>query len=398
TMDILEEGYSINLFPLATFAMNTYADDDCTKFKPKIGPNEIVPDTDLDLLSKMHKAITIIQFKLEHQYVLNNPDYHMNDRLLLDKINYEDFTIKVGSEEYKLNNSTFPTLDSKEPWKLNEDEKSVIDKLRYSFLKSENLQKHIRFMYAKGGMYLTYNSNLLFHASVPMNENGTFKKVRINGDEFSGKELLDKMEQWAREAYFNREDKENSTDFLWYLWCHQDSPLFGKDKMATLERYFIDDKTSHKETYTPYFILVNDEQIAKMILKEFGLDPEAAHIINGHVPVKTGKGESPIKANGRLLVIDGGFAKAYQSTTGIAGYTLIYNSYGLQLASHEPFESVEKSVIEGIDIRSTISVVEKVVNRKKVSDTDMGQKLKRQIDYLEMLLGAYRKGVIKEKF
>ena len=397
-LDILEEGYGINLFPLTTFAMTTYEGYDYSKYKQKISSSDIVPDSDIDLLSKMHKAITIIQFKLEHEMVLNHPEYDMNDRLLLDKINYEEHTINIGSEVYNLNIQNFPTIDPKEPWKLTAEEKSVINKLRYSFLKSEKLQKHIRFMFAKGSMYLKYNSNLLFHASIPMNSDGTFKKIKLNGAEESGKPLLDKMEQWAREAYFGRESKDNSTDFLWYLWCHQDSPLFGKDKMATLERYLIDDKTPHKESYTPYFTLINEEKIAMMILEEFGLDPDNGHIINGHVPVKTVKGENPIKANGKLLVIDGGFAKAYQSETGIAGYTLIYNSYGMKLASHEPFESVEKSVNDGIDIRSTLSVVEKVVDRKMISDTDIGQELKKQIYHLEMLLSAFSKGVIKEKF
>ncbi|OPX90103.1 MAG: Fructose-1,6-bisphosphatase class 3 [Pelotomaculum sp. PtaB.Bin104] len=396
-MDILEEGYGINLFPLATFAMAAYKEDACSKFTPKISSSDIVPDSDIDLLAKMHKAITMIQFKLEHELILNHPDYDMNDRLLLDKINYEEHTINVEGVVYKLNDQSFPTVDPKEPWKLTEEEMTVINKLRYSFLQSEKLQKHIRFMFAKGSMYLTYNSNLLFHASIPMNSDGTFKIIKLSGVECSGKYLLDNLEQWSREAYFGRENKDNTTDILWYLWCHQDSPLFGKDKMATLERYFIDDKTPHKERYTPYYTLVDDEKIARMILAEFGLDPEKGHIINGHVPVKTRKGESPIKANGKLLVIDGGFAKAYQKETGIAGYTLIYNSYGLMLASHEPFESVEKSVNDGIDIHSTLSIVEKVVDRKKISDTDNGQKLKKQIYYLEMLLNAFRTGVIKEK-
>jgi len=396
-MDILEEAYGINILPLATFAMTAYKDDDCKQFKPKTNPSEAVSDYDIALLSKMHKAITMIQFKLEHQIVLSHPEYEMEDRLLLDKINYEDHTIRIGGKTYALNISMFPTVDLKEPWKLTEEEQSLMDKLRYSFLRSEKLQRHIRFLFAKGSMYLKYNSNLLFHASLPMNEDGTFKTICLNGSEICGKPLLDKMEQWAREAYFGRESKKTSTDFLWYLWCHQDSPLFGKDKMATFERYLIDDKTTHKEHYTPYFTLVNDEKTAMKILEEFGIDPTKGHIINGHVPVKTGKGESPIKANGKLLVIDGGFAKAYQSETGIAGYTLIYNSFGLQLVSHEPFESVEKSVIDGIDIRSTLSVVEKVVDRKLISDTDIGERIQQQIYYLEMLLSAYHKGVIKEK-
>lgn len=396
-MDILEEGYGINLFPLATFAMNAYRDDDCSRLKPKLSNGDIVSDSDLDILSQMHKAITMIQFKLEHAIVMNHPEYEMEHRLLLDKIDYVNHTITIDNEEYILNAEHFPTVDPSAPWRLTEEEKITIDKLRYSFLKSEKLQRHIRFLFAKGGMYLAYNSNLLFHASLPMNQDGTFKTLNLNGLELSGKELLDKMDQWAREAYFDREKRNNRTDFLWYLWCHQDSPLFGKDKMATFERYFIDDKKPHKERYTPYFTIVTHEKTARMILEEFGLDPDKGHIVNGHVPVKTGKGESPIKANGKLLVIDGGFAKAYQNETGIAGYTLIYNSYGLQLISHEPFESVEKSITEGIDIRSTLSVVEKVVERQKISDTDNGELLKKQIYYLEMLLSAYRKGAIKEK-
>ncbi|HAG11032.1 MAG TPA: class 3 fructose-bisphosphatase [Desulfotomaculum sp.] len=396
-MDILEEGYGINLFPLATFAMDAYKDDECIQFKPKMSSSDTVPDSSFDLLAKMHKAISMIQFKLEHELILNHPEYEMNNRLLLDKINYEENTINVDGVVYKLNDQSFPTVDPNEPWKLTEEEKSVINKLRYTFMKSEKLQEHIRFMYAKGSMYLKYNSNLLFHASIPMNPDGTFKKIRLNGVESSGKYLLDNLELWSREAYFGRENKESSTDILWYLWCHHDSPLFGKDKMATFERYFIDDKTPHKEHYTPYYTLVDDEKVARMILAEFGLDPDDGHIVNGHVPVKAKKGESPIKANNKLLVIDGGFARAYQRETGIAGYTLIYNSYGLMLAKHEPFESREKSVNEGTDMHSELSTVEKVVDRKKIADTDNGQDLKKQIYYLEMLLSAFRTGVIKEK-
>ncbi|MFA5385210.1 MAG: fructose-1,6-bisphosphatase [Eubacteriales bacterium] len=396
-MDILEEGYGINLFPLATFAMDAYKDDECSQFKPKMSSSDIVPDSSFDLLAKMHKAIAVIQFKLEHELILNHPEYKMDNRLLLDKINYEEHTINVEGVVYKLNDQSFPTVDPNEPWKLTEEEKTVINKLRYTFLKSEKLQEHIRFMYAKGSMYLKYNSNLLFHASIPMNSDGTFKIIKLNGVESSGKKLLDNLELWSREAYFGKENKDSSTDILWYLWCHHDSPLFGKDKMATLERYFTDDKTPHKERYNHYYTLVDDEKIARMILAEFGLDPESGHIVNGHVPVKARKGESPIKANNKLLVIDGGFARAYQSETGIAGYTLIYNSYGLMLAKHEPFESREKSVNEGTDMHSDLSIVEKVIDRKKIADTDNGQDLKKQIYYLEMLLSAFRTGVIKEK-
>lgn len=397
-MDILEEGYGINMLPLATFAMRAYKDDPCKKFMPKLPPNEILSDNDRNLLAKMHKAIAMIQFKLEHQIVEKNPDFLMDHRLLLDKVDYQTHKINIDEETYKLNTTHFPTINPEKPWELTDDEKVVIDKLQTSFLTSEKLQTHIRFMYSKGSIYLKHNGNLLFHASIPMNEDGSFKSINLYGEKNSGKALMDKMDLWARESYFSRGNKTSGTDFLWYLWCNENSPLFGKDKMATFERYFIDDKKAHKENYAPYFIMVADEKIALQVLTEFGLDPKESHIINGHVPVKTGAGESPIKANGKLLVIDGGFAQAYQSTTGIAGYTLIYNSYGLQLASHEPFESVDKAINEGIDIRSTTSVIEKVVDRKKVADTDIGDRLRKQIDYLEMLIAAYRKGIVKEKF
>lgn len=397
-MDILEDGYGINMLPLASFAMRAYQEDDCKKFMPKLSANEILTDNDKNLLAKMHKAISMIQFKLEHQIVMENPGFHMEHRQLLDKIDYEKYTILVDGVTYPLNTCCFPTVDPQTPWALTEEEQHVIDRLQTSFLTAEKLQAHIRFLFSKGSIYLKYNGNLLFHASIPMNADGSFKMVTLYGETASGKGLMDKMDQWAREAYFSKSEKSCGTAFLWYLWCHEDSPLFGKDKMATLERYFIDDKTPHKERYTPYFMLVNEESIAKVVLGEFGLRPEESHIINGHVPVKTTSGESPIKANGKLLVIDGGFAKAYQSTTGIAGYTLIYNSYGLQLASHEPFESVEKAIRDGIDIRSTTSVIEKVLERKRVEDTDIGQRLQSQIYYLEMLIQAYRKGIVKEKY
>ncbi|QSX07532.1 fructose-1,6-bisphosphatase [Alkalibacter rhizosphaerae] len=396
-MDILEDGYGVNMLPLATFAMRTYREDDCKKFMPKLSEKELLSDNDRNMLAKMHKAISMIQFKLEHQIVMENPDFGMENRLLLDKINYENHTIQIDGTIYPLNTTHFPTVDPQTPWMLTEDEQHVMDRLQTSFLTAEKLQTHIRFLYAKGSIYLKYNGNLLFHASIPMNEDGTFKEVTLYGETASGKALMTKMDQWAREAYFSKSRRSCGTAFLWYLWCHEDSPLFGKDKMATFERYFVDDKGPHKERYTPYFTLVNEESTAIRVLQEFGLDPKENHIINGHVPVKTTSGESPIKANGRLLVIDGGFAKAYQSTTGIAGYTLIYNSYGLQLASHEPFESVEKAINDGVDIRSTISVIEKVLERKRVENTDIGEKLKKQIYYLEMLIQAYRKGIVKEK-
>lgn len=396
-MDILEDGYGINLLPLATLALEMYSDDSCKNFIPKVNSTEVFTDSDMQLLSKMHKAISIIQFKLEHQLVLSHPEFEIEDRLLLDKIDYKASIIKINGVDYELNDSNFPTIDSKEVWKLSLDEERVIQKLRSSFTLSERLQKHVRFLLSKGSIYLNYNGNLLFHASLPMNKDGSFKEVKINNKYYKSRELLDKLDQYVREAYFGDGQSNIGPEIFWYLWCHKDSPLFGKNKMATFERYLVVNKSTHKEVYTPYYNLISDEKIAKKILIEFGLDPDQGHIINGHVPVKSKDGESPIKANGRLLVIDGGFARAYQKTTGIAGYTLIYNSYGLQLASHEPFESVEKAVNDGKDIRSTIRVIEKVLDRKKVADTDVGLSLSKRIYYLEMLISAYRSGSLKER-
>ncbi|MFZ7133557.1 MAG: fructose-1,6-bisphosphatase [Eubacteriales bacterium] len=396
-MSILEDGYGINLLPLATFAIDAYSDDPCTNFLPKINEREMVTEKDVLLLAKMHKTISIIQFKIEHQLVLNHADYHMESRLLLDKVNFNDYHIELKGKSYPLNTQSFPTIDQENPWKLTEEESNILDKLKSSFLTSDKLQQHVRFLFSKGSIYLTYNSNLLFHASIPMDDDGNFKDILIMDKKFQGKSLLDELDKLVRVAYFGNGTKKISTDIFWYLWCHHDSPLFGKDKMATFERYLIEDKKLHKETFTSYYTMVTEEKIAKKILMEFNLDPDESHIINGHVPVKSKDGESPIKANGKLLVIDGGFARAYQNTTGIAGYTLIYNSYGLQLASHEPFESIENAIKKGMDIRSTTRVIEKVLDRKRVTDTDIGKKLNRQIYFLEMLICAYRKGILKEK-
>lgn len=396
-MSILEDGYGINLLPLATFAMEVYNGDTCENFIPKLNEKDVFAEKDIQLLAKMHKAISIIQFKLEHQLVLKHPEYNMQSRLFLDKIDFDTGNITIQGISYPLSTNFFPTIDRNEPFKLSQGETNIINKLRSSFLTSEKLQHHIRFLFSKGSIYLTYNSNLLFHASIPLNNDGSFKEISFMNRSFSGKTLLDELDKVTREAYMGSGGKKVSTDIFWYLWCHQDSPLFGKDKMATFERYLIKDKSLHKETYNSYYSLVADEKVAKKILMEFNLDPDESHIINGHVPVKSKDGESPIKANGKLLVIDGGFARAYQSTTGIAGYTLIFNSYGLQLASHEPFESIEDAIKNGIDIRSTTKVIEKVLDRKRVADTDIGSRLNRQIYYLEMLICAYRRGILKER-
>lgn len=398
-LDTLEDGYGINLLPLARFAMEVYQDDPCKSFKPKVN-DDYIKENDLKLMAQMHKAISIIQFKLEGEIIKNHPEFEMDDRLLLDKINYDKGIISIGDEEYELNDTNFPTIDPKNPYELTEDEGDLINKLKLSFVNSEKLEKHIRCLYTKGSLYLKRNSNLLYHASIPLEDNGYFKKVKVKNSEFYGKEYLDVVDRIAREAYFyNENHTENSyaLDYMWYLWCGPDSPLFGKYKMATFERYFINNKETHKEKKCPYFELRDNEEICNKILVEFGLSPENSHIINGHVPVKTLKGETPIKANGKLLVIDGGFSKAYQPETGIAGYTLIYNSYGLQLVQHEPFESTHTAIAEGKDILSTTFILEYTAKRMTVRDTDIGKELIEQINSLEKLLTAYRKGLIKER-
>jgi len=396
-MSILEDGYGINLLPLATFAMNTYSSDPCEKFLPRLSETSLLSDSDRGLLARMHKAITLIQFKLESELIERHPEYKMEHRQLLKTVDPENKTVLVEGVEYPLNDCLFPTINPKNPSELTKEEKQVIEKLRRSFRNSEKLHRHIEFLYAKGSLYQAYNGNLLYHASIPMTEEGEFQSFNFEGESYSGKALMDLFDRLAREAYFGNRVASGDTDFLWFLWCHPLSPIFGKNKMATFERYLIDDPAPHKEVFTPYFKLVNKEENAMKILKEFDLDPYEGHIINGHVPVQIPKGESPIRAKGRLLVIDGGFSKAYRKTTGIAGYTLIYNSYGLQLAAHEPFESIEKAIREGQDIRSTVRVIEKTVERKRVSNTDIGRDLNRQIQYLEMLIAAYRKGIVKEK-
>ena len=401
-LDIIEDGYGINILPLATFALEYYGDDECVQFKPKVESDIAYSDKDLKLIAKMHKAIAIIQFKLEGHIIKRRPYFKMDDRLLLEKINYEEGTIDLYGKTYPLNDTNFPTIDPKNPYALTREEEELVEKLKSSFLNSEKLQKHIRFLLTKGSMYLKCNSNLLYHGCIPVNEDGTFKKVQIGrtGKAYSGKEYFDRLEILVREGYFhktNPDAKQYGMDITWYLWTGPDSPLFGKDKMTTFERYFIDDKKTHKENKSHYFKLEDSEEMCRRIFEEFGLDPECSHIINGHMPVRSKSGESPIKANGKLIVIDGGFSRAYQSTTGIAGYTLIYNSYGLLLVSHDPFESTQKAIEEEKDIHSTTMVLEKEVERKRVKDTDEGRVMKAKIKDLEMLLDAYRLGLIKEQ-
>lgn len=401
-LSTIEDGYGINLLPLATFAIEFYGSDECEAFRPRIEDGKDYTDKDLNLMAKMHKAISIIQFKLEGEIIKRRPYFKMDDRLLLEKINYEEGSINLYGKTYKLKDNNFPTINPNNPYELTTEEIEVVEKLKSSFLSSEKLQKHVSFLFANGSMYLKCNSNLLYHGCIPLNEDDSLKKVSIgnSGLEYSGKAYLDRLEILVREGYFyknNPDAKLYGMDIIWYLWNGKDSPLFGKDKMTTFERYFIDDKETHIEKKNHYFELEDDEKACNMIFEEFGLNPEESHIINGHVPVKIKKGESPIKANGKLIVIDGGFSRAYQPQTGIAGYTLIYNSYGLLLVSHEPFESAQKAIEEEKDILSTTIVLEKEVDRKRVGDTDIGMELKLQIEDIELLLDAYRKGIIKEQ-
>ena len=400
-MATLEDGYGINLLPLATFAMEIYGDDPCTLFLPqtKFADNGMDEKTE-HLVAQMHKAMTILQFKLEGEIIRRRPEFGMDDRLLLNHLDLRQSTVEVEGKAYPLADTHFPTVDPADPYRLTEGEQELIEKISHSFECSEKLKKHMRCFFRHGSMYQVCNSNLLIHASIPMNADGSFKQVRIFDQEYAGKALLDKVDQLVREAYFKTGEPEElsfASDYLWYLWCGPDSPLFDKSKMATFERAFIADAETHKEEKGAYYALRTEEEICDKILDEFDVVGEHRHIINGHVPVRSVKGENPIKANGKMLVIDGGFSRPYHSQTGIAGYTLVYHSRGFQLVQHEPFESRAKAIEEGLDIKSTLIMVELSAHRQMVKDTDQGAELRSQIKELEKLLYAYRNGSIKEK-
>ena len=397
-LESVEDGYGINLLPLARFAMKTYKNTNCKIFEPKINNDENISLDDIKLIAQMHKAVTVIQLKLEGKIIKESPEYNMDDRLFLDKIDFSKKTVRIDGKDYHMLDTDFPTFDTVDPYKLNKEEEELTEKLKNSFQKSEKLQKHVKFLILKGGIYLKYNSNLLYHACIPMEENKEFKKIEIFGKFYYGKNFLDKIDMLIREYYLteNKPKKKFGSDFFWYLWCHKDSPLFGKDKMATFERYFIADKLTHKEIENPYFAHRDKEKVCNMILENFDLDITKSHIINGHMPVIVRKGESPIKANGKLLVIDGGLSKAYQKKTGIAGYTLIYNSYGLLLTTHGPFISTQEAIESGHDIL-TISEVVRKSDRKFVKDTDIGMEISEEISELKYLLTSYKEGIIKEK-
>lgn len=396
-LDILEDGYGINLVPLARLAMTTYQDDPCKYFKVEYDEEQYnIKDAQLD--EKMHKAIAVIQFKLEGQLIDEYPEFEMEERKLLHRMDLENGTVEVEGVTYPLRDTYFPTIDPEHPYELSVEEKDVVERLTTAFINCEKLQKHVRFLFTKGSMYKVYNGNLLYHGCVPLNEDGSFKKVKLFGHEYSGKKLYDVLEHYARLGYYSIDPKEKKLgqDILWFIWENKNSPVFGKEKMTTFERYFIEDKKTHEEKKNPYYRLVEHEEVVNEILEEFGLKGDDAHIINGHIPVETTIGESPMKCNGKLLIIDGGFSRAYRSKTGIAGYTLIYDSYGLILAAHEPFESVESAVVNGTDIHSHNAVVQSVMRRMTVADTDRGVQIKEDIASLEALLRAYRSGLLVE--
>ena len=395
SFDVLEDGYGINLRPLSMFAAEVYKNDPCKCFKPHLLDKNEYDSVDPELAAKMTKAITIIQQKLEGQLIMRHPEYNQDDRLMLHRINYEKGTIDYFGTEYPLKDTNFPTVDPKDPYKLSEGEETLVETLTYSFLHSKRLQKHMRYIYSHGSMYKVCNNNLLFHGCIPMNEDGEFITWETADGRFSGKALMDYLEGRIIDAYFLDEDedpvrKQNSIDLMWYLWTGPVSPLFGKDKMATFENIFIGVPELSKETYNAYYRYSQNEEVCGRILNEFGLDPRRGHIINGHVPVKVAKGEKPVKAGGKLYVIDGGLSKAYQKKTGIAGYTLIFGSRNIELAEHRPY-------VEGGENTPNLYITEAMPQRLLVADTDNGRRIKSQIEDLRELLECYRQGLIKEK-
>lgn len=400
-MRTLEDGYAINMVPLATFAMEQYADDPCEIYQPRVDEERTnFTEKDVRLIAQMHKAISVIEFKLSGQIAMQHPEWNMMDRCLMEGINKEKGVIVIEGKEYEMKDKLWPTLDPANPYALTPEEQDVIDRLRHSFMRSERLQSHVNCLLMRGGMYVIYNSNLMFHAAVPINEDGSMREVVFDGVPVKGKELLKKVERMARTAFDNDVDVEvrnKYADFFWYLWCGPESPLFGKARMATFERYLLDDKEVQKEPKGWYYILRDNAEVCDKILDEFGVKGNHRHIINGHVPVRVGKGETPIKADGRLMVIDGGFSKIYHNRTGIAGYTLVYHSRGFELVQLTPFTSTEEAILNGTDIDGTINIVEMVGEREKVRDTDIGRGIMIKIADLERLLYAYRKGVIKER-
>ncbi|MDO4267597.1 MAG: fructose-1,6-bisphosphatase [Eubacteriales bacterium] len=392
SFDVLEDGYGINLRPLSMFASKVYRDDPCEQFAPRILDENIYDAVDPGLAAKMHKAIAVIQFKVEGQIIKRHPEYRMDDRLLLEAVDYNRGVVTIDGKEHAMLDTRFPTINPSNPLMLTREEEELLHTLITSFMHSGLLHKHIRFLYSNGELYKCHNGNLLYHGCIPMREDGSFETMIVGGGEISGRDLMEHISDQIHKAYFLSEDdleKDSARDFMWYLWCGAKSPVFGKDRMTTFEHYFVAEKSTHRERMNPYYQLSQKEEVCDRILKEFGLPAEGSHIINGHVPVKIKDGETPVKANGKLFVIDGGLSKAYQKHTGIAGYTLIYNSHHLALAEHKPFHPDSENT-------PRVSIVEKMKTRVMVGDTDKGEELRIQIQDLKELSAAYRRGDIKE--
>ena len=395
-LDIIEDRYGIPIRNLLNFSEKYYKDDDCKEFLPKLSKDDELKYSEHEIMqiARMHKAMAIIQFKLEKQIIDKHPEFDLESRALLDKIDFEKETVKIYGKEYPLTSCNFPTVDKENPYLLTDEEEKIINKLKESFIASEKLKKHVELFINKGGMYCCYNGNLLLHGCMPVDENGSFQEFSYGGKKYSGKNLLDFFDKKIRSIFYCGCREDNGLFF--YLWQGRYSPLFGKCDMTTFERYFIDDKSTHEEVKNAYYKLRDNEEFCIKLLNEFGLTSEG-HIINGHTPVKETKGENPIKANGRTIVIDGGMSRAYHKTTGHGGYTLTYNSYGLQIMSHDIFQSKEESIKNETDIISTKRVVDKLC-RKKVADTDSGARIKKQIELLKILLEEYRQGAICERY
>ena len=397
-IETLEEGYGINLLPLANFAMETYGNDPCTVFQTKDFENNPRLTRSAQLMAKMHKAMAIIQFKLEGQTILRHPEWEMDDRLLLDKIDLAAGTIRIQGTTYPLTDRNLPTLNAKDPYALSAEEEELMVQLARSFRKSEKMQRDLKRLYQHGSLFLVRNGFLLYHAAIPLNADGSFTTVNVCGEQVRGRALMERIDEVVRTAYYGTgNEKADALDYMLYLWQGAHSPLYNKDKMTTFERYFINDEALWKEQKGAYYELANRRDICEQILREFGLDPETGRIINGHIPVRTIKGETPIRAEGKRFVIDGGFSKPYQEKTGIAGYTLIYNSHGIQLVEHESFESREQAILSGSDIHNRTLLEDFSRHRIRVRDTDRGKELQQQITNLQHLLAAYQAGIIKEK-
>ena len=398
-LDLIEDGYGINMVPLATFAMDAYKDDPCKQFVLKDSTDEERSKKETLMNRKMHKAIAIIRFKLEGQLIQKWPCYGMENRCLLHRIDYENKTVEIDGQVYSMLDTHFPTIDPEHPYDLSPEEEEVMKRLRTSFIHCEKLQRHVRLLLKRGSMYKVYNGNLLYHGCVPLNPDGSFKKVNVYGKEYSGKALYDVLESYVRKAFFSKDEKEREKgrDIMWYIWTAPDSPLYGRSKMATFERYFLADKSMHHESKNAYYHLFDKEETAINILKEFGLTGDFIHIINGHVPVERMAGENPVKCNGKLILIDGGFSKTYRRKTGIAGYTLTYNSYGLTLSAHEPFDWSNEAVRDELDIVSHQEAVEYRDKRILVGDTDVGKRMMIRIGELKKLIQAYQDGEIAER-